>query len=304
MDLMLRDPAFPDERSFDVRLEDGAMASIRVFGHGPRLVASHGNGLAIDAFRDFWQGFIADFETVVVDFRHHGRSSPYLGVQHAWPQMVRDFDVILAGIARELGDAPSVGAFHSMSALTALLHASDHATPWIGIVGFEPPATPPAGHPAHADFAAVNGKLAERAAKRRFEFGAIQDLVDSFRRSPSFAGIADDGLQALARSTLRWNDARQLYELACAREFEASVFEMQELDGAWEKICRVTVPVQLVTGLPPKGGPSGFNHIQRALADDGGFALAAVRDATHFMQIEKPAECASLVKAFYATLNK
>lgn len=304
IDHIARAPAIPGERSFDVRLEDGATASVRVFGRGPRIIASHGNGLAIDAFQSFWRAFVPDFETVVFDFRHHGRSSPYRGVRHPWPQLVRDLDVILAGIARELGPAPSLGAFHSMSALTALLHASGHATPWTGIVGFEPPATPPASHPAHAPFKAVNAKLAERAARRREEFGSVQELVDSFRRSPTFAGIDQDGLDALAASALRWNDDRQLFELACAREFEAAIFGMQDLEGSWEKICGVSVPVQLVTGLQPTGEPSGFNIIQRALADDGGFGFATVQDATHFMQIEKPAACAALVTQFNASLQK
>ncbi|MET0222565.1 MAG: alpha/beta hydrolase [Tardiphaga sp.] len=295
-------PTFPGERAFDIRLEDGATASVRVYGRGPRIIASHGNGLAIDAFQGFWGAFIPDFETVVFDFRHHGRSSPYQGVAHPWPQLVRDFDMILAGIAGELGPAPSLGAFHSMSALTALLHASDHATPWTGIVAFEPPATPPADHPGYAAFKAVNGTLAERAAKRRTEFPTVEDLVESFRRSPAFAGVDQDAVQALAASSLRWNADRRLFELACAREFEAGIFAMQDLDGAWEKICGVTLPVQIVTGLPPTGGSSGFNIIERALADDGGFGFATIHDATHFMQMEKPAECAALVARFHASL--
>jgi pimeloyl-ACP methyl ester carboxylesterase len=295
-------PTFPGERAFDIRLEDGASASVRVYGRGPRIIASHGNGLAIDAFRSFWGALMADFEVVVFDFRHHGRSSPYRGVTHPWPQLLRDFDVILRGIADELGPAPSLGAFHSMSALTALLHASDHATPWTGIVAFEPPATPPPDHPGYAAFKAVNQSLADRAARRRTEFPAVQELVDSFRRSPAFAGIDQDGVHALAASSLRWNAERQLFELACAREFEAGIFAMQDLDGAWDRICSVTLPVQLVTGLAPNGEPSSFTIIERALADKGGFEFATIKDATHFMQIEKPAECAALVAQFHASL--
>jgi pimeloyl-ACP methyl ester carboxylesterase len=295
-------PAFPGERAFDIRLEDGATASVRVYGRGPRIIASHGNGLAIDAFQGFWGAFIPDFETVVFDFRHHGRSSPYQGVAHPWPQMVRDFDVILRGIADELGPAPSLGAFHSMSALTALLHAADYATPWTGIVAFEPPATPPADHPGYAAFRAVNQTLAERAAKRRTEFPAVQDLVDSFRRSPAFAGVDQDGVQRLAASSLRWNADRQIFELACAREFEADIFAMQDLDGAWQKVSGVALPIILVSGMPPTGEPSSFTIIERALADAGGFEFATIQDATHFMQIEKPAECAALVAQFHASL--
>ena len=309
MDQISPAPPTSERQAFDVPLDGGATAHVRVFGRGPRVVCSHGNGLAIDAFRAFWQVLATDFEVVAVDLRHHGRSSPYtaaypIGPDSVWPQMIRDFDVILTGIGSELGAAPSLGAFHSMSALTALLHATSHATPWIGIVGFEPPVTPPLGHPDHAPFSSLNGKLAERAAQRRTTFGAVSELADSFRRSPAFAGVDDVSLLALAQATLRWDGDRNLYELACAREVEAAIFAMRQLDGAWDAISGLTLPVQLVAGLPPGGAPSGFVDVERALAAQGGFAFTTVPDATHFMQLEKPAACAALVAAFHALLTR
>jgi pimeloyl-ACP methyl ester carboxylesterase len=303
MDQTSRMADSPAERhSFQVVLEDGATASIRVYGTGPRVICSHGNGLAIDAFKSFWRLFPDDYETVVFDFRHHGRSSPYThAVSHVWPQLVRDYEAIMQGITRELGAAPSLGAFHSMSALTTLLHAAEYASPWIGIVGFEPPATPPSHYPEFENFRGDNNRLAERAAKRRSEFPDIQTLFDSYRRSSAFAGVDDAGLEALAASTLRWNDHKQFYELACAREFEGAIFAMQELEGAWERMSKVKVPVHIVTGQPATGS-SPFNDVERAFARDGGFGFSVVPDASHFMQMEKPAECAAIVRAFHASL--
>jgi pimeloyl-ACP methyl ester carboxylesterase len=287
---------------FSVQLEDGATASVRVYGSGPRVISSHGNGLSADAFQSFWRLFIPDYETVVFDFRHHGRSSPLTKpIPHVWPQLVRDYDAIMQGISSELGAAPSLGAFHSMAALTTLLHAAEYPSPWIGIVGFEPPATPPPHYPEFPLFRADNGRLAERTMKRRFEFENVQELYESYRRSSAFSGVDDAGLQALAASTLRWNADRQLYELACAREFEASIFAMQDLEGAWERMCTIELPVQLVAGVPPTG-TSPFIATESALARDGGFAFTTVKDATHFMQMEKPQECAAIVRAFHAGL--
>ncbi len=297
-------PALPAEKHvFDVLLEDGASVSVRVYGNGPRVICSHGNGLAADAFRSFWQLFIDDYETVVFDFRHHGRSSPLnKPIPKVWPQLIRDYDVIMKGIAREIGAAPSLGAFHSMSALTTLLHASEYESPWIGIVGFEPPVKPPSHYPEFEIFRADNSRLAERTTKRRFEFNEVQELFDSYRRSSAFAGVDDAGLQALATSTLRWNADKQLYELACPRELEASIFAMQDIEGAWERMCKVKVPVQLVAGEPTTG-TSPFMAIESAFARDGGFSFTTVKDATHFMQMEKPEECAAIVRAFHASLR-
>ncbi|MCX7321005.1 MAG: alpha/beta hydrolase [Hyphomicrobiales bacterium] len=291
------------KHAFDVRLDDGATASVRVYGSGPRVICSHGNGLAADAFQSFWRLFIPDYETVVFDFRHHGRSSPYVKpIPHVWPQLIRDYDVIMTGISREIGAAPSLGAFHSMSALATLLHASEYKSPWIGIVGFEPPATPPSHYPEFQLFRADNGRLAERTIKRRFEFDHVQELFESYRRSSAFAGVDDAGLQALAASTLRWNADRKLYELACAREFEASIFAMQDLEGAWERMCKLKTPVHLVAG-EPTNGTSPFVAVEAALARDGGFDFTTVKDASHFMQMEKPETCAAIVRAFHAGLQ-
>jgi pimeloyl-ACP methyl ester carboxylesterase len=303
MDHSLHTAVAPAEtHAFDVQLDNGATASVRVYGHGPRLICSHGNGLAADAFQSFWRLFVDDYQTVVFDFRHHGRSSPYqTAIPQVWPQLIRDYEAIMAGITRELGAAPSLGAFHSMSALTTLLHATEYATPWIGIVGFEPPAVPPSHYPEFKAFGADNGRLAERTAKRRFKFTEIAELFESYRRSSAFAGVDDAGLQALATSTLRWNADKKLYELACAREFEASIFAMHDLDGAWERICTLDIPVHLVTG-EPSAGTSPFIAVERALARDGGFGFTILPGATHFMQMEKPAECAAIVRAFHASL--
>jgi pimeloyl-ACP methyl ester carboxylesterase len=297
-------PALPAARhTFDVRLDDGATASVRVYGNGPRVICSHGNGLAADAFQSFWRLFMPDYETVVFDFRHHGRSSPFeKPVPHVWPQLIRDYDLIMKGITREIGAAPSLGAFHSMSALATLLHASEYESPWIGIVGFEPPATPPSQYPEFQLFRADNGRLAERTLKRRFEFDHVQELFESYRRSSAFAGVDDAGLQALAASTLRWNAERKLYELACAREFEASIFAMQDLECAWERMCKLKIPVQLVAGEPTNGS-SPFVAVERVFARDGGFAFTTVKDASHFMQMEKPEQCAAIVRAFHAGLK-
>ncbi|WP_398472055.1 alpha/beta fold hydrolase [Tardiphaga sp.] len=301
-------PALPAEKhAFDVQLEDGATASVRVYGQGsgsnPRIISSHGNGLAADAFQSFWRLFIPDYETVVFDFRHHGRSSPFdKPIPHVWPQLIRDYDAIMKGITREIGPAPSLGAFHSMSALTTLLHASEYESPWIGIVGFEPPATPPTRYPEFQMFRADNNRLAERTIKRRFEFNTVQELFDSYRRSSAFTGVDDAGLQALAASTLRWREDKQLYELACPREFEASIFAMQDLEGAWERMCKIEIPVQLVAGQPATG-TSPFIIIESAFARDGGFDFVTVDDASHFMQMEKPEECAAIVRNFHAGLG-
>jgi pimeloyl-ACP methyl ester carboxylesterase len=292
-----------ESSSFPVELEDGALVVVRVCGRGPRLVLSHGNGFAIDAYRRFWERFTDRYQVVTFDFRHHGRSSPYRGMTEVWPQLIRDFDVILGAVESELGKAPSLGAFHSMSALTALLHAAEHASPWIGIVAFEPPVRPPVAHPDYEAFMDLNRKLAVRAARRRSEFADAAVLVDSFCRTASFDAIDQDGLQLLAEATLRWSEPKHLFELACAPELESSIFDMQGLDHAWPRISRVKIPVNLVAGLQGDAEFGTIAAIERDLARNAGFSFSTVSNASHFLQLEKPAECAAIVDAFHAALT-
>src|SRR4051812_6009339 len=113
--LPLKDASPAPQRRFDVVLEDGATVSVRVYGSGPRLVMSHGNGLAIDAYAPFWVRLTARYQVVIFDFRHHGLSSPYRGPLENWPQFIRDFGHIISAIERELNPAPCIGVFHSMS---------------------------------------------------------------------------------------------------------------------------------------------------------------------------------------------
>jgi pimeloyl-ACP methyl ester carboxylesterase len=292
-----------ENRSFQVELEDGAFVVVRVCGSGPRLVLSHGNGFAIDAYRRFWERFTDRYQVVTFDFRHHGKSSPWRGITNVWPQLVRDFDVILKAVESELGKAPSVGVFHSMSALAALLHAAEHAAPWIGIVAFEPPVRPPLAHPDYEAFMDLNRKLAERAVRRRSQFPDTAVLVESFRRAASFDAIDQDGLQLLADATLRWNEPKGLFELACAPELESNIFGMQGLDHAWSRISRLKTPVDLVAGLQGDGGFGVIARIERDLARDAGFSFSTVANASHFLQLEKPGECAAIVDAFHARLT-
>ena len=87
-------------RVIDVALQDGATIKLRVYGRGPRLVMSHGNGLAIDAYRPFWSSFLDRHEVVIFDFRHHGLSSPYQCQMQNWPSFIADFGVVLATMLR------------------------------------------------------------------------------------------------------------------------------------------------------------------------------------------------------------
>ena len=61
--------------TFDVPLDDGSVTVVRRHGNptGPRLVMSHGTGLAIDLYVPFWSAFLDDFDLFVHDLRGKSR---------------------------------------------------------------------------------------------------------------------------------------------------------------------------------------------------------------------------------------
>ncbi len=63
--------------TFDVVLNDGAKIRMRRHGNpdGVRLLLTHGNGFAADAYYPYWQHLLQKFDLLVFDFRNHGRST-------------------------------------------------------------------------------------------------------------------------------------------------------------------------------------------------------------------------------------
>ena len=107
----------------DVRVDDETVITLRRHGNpdGPRLVLSHGNGLAIDLYYPFWSLLADDFDLIVYDLRNHGWNSITSLQNHNIPTLVQDHDEVMDAIDLHYGDKPKVGIFHSVSALITLL---------------------------------------------------------------------------------------------------------------------------------------------------------------------------------------
>ena len=82
--------------AFDVKMPDGATIHVRQHGlaGAPRLVLSHGNGLAIDGYFPFWGPLRERYEVVLFDFRNHGHNPLHTLEGHTWQNFVADMDVV------------------------------------------------------------------------------------------------------------------------------------------------------------------------------------------------------------------
>jgi pimeloyl-ACP methyl ester carboxylesterase len=59
----------------DISMDDGAVIRVRRHSRGKqRLLFSHGNGFAINAYYPLWRLFLDNYEVVVFDVRNHGQN--------------------------------------------------------------------------------------------------------------------------------------------------------------------------------------------------------------------------------------
>ncbi len=160
--------------TFEVPLEDGARIRMRRHGNpdGVRLLVTHGNGFAADAYYPYWQHLLSKFDVLVFDFRNHGQNVPVAPANHHYAQLSRDLERVVQEVKTKLGPRKTAGIFHSMSARTAMKHAIEIGWRWDALVLFDPPDVPLKGHPLYASMEVFENKLTEWAKGRRRRFAS------------------------------------------------------------------------------------------------------------------------------------
>ncbi|MYI70476.1 MAG: alpha/beta hydrolase, partial [Boseongicola sp. SB0673_bin_14] len=208
--------------TLDVRLDGRTVTTVRQHGNplGPRLVLSHGNGLAVDAYYPFWSRLADDFDLMVFDLRNHGINKVGLRQDHNIPTLISDHDLILSAVVREYGEKPTVGVFHSLSALIALLSFSDACS---ALVLFDPPLCKPAA--SEQEFIRSAERTAAMIRSRTVRFRSERQFAELLSVFPGFARVVPGARELAARSTLRRSADGEGFELRCPREYEAQIAE-------------------------------------------------------------------------------
>ncbi len=288
--------------SFDVDLEDGAKIRVRRHGNpnGVRLMVTHGNGFAADAYLPFWQLLTPRYDVLVYDFRNHGQNIPVEPANHNYTQLSRDLERIVQGINSRLGNKTTAGIFHSMSGRTAMKHAIEIGWRWDALVLFDPPNVPPVTHPRYAPMEAFEKKLTDWALGRRRAFATVDELADEYLQSRATRGWVSGAHELMARSVLRRSPDGDGYVLVCAPKNEAAIYAEALSLNLWPRAQEFDGPVKLIGADPDmKGGPTTALTNQ-ALGVENGYDYDFVPGTGHLLQIEKPAECARLVEEFLA----
>lgn len=289
----------------DLIMADGATVRLRRHGNpaGPRLVLSHGNGLATDAYLPFWSLLAPRHDVVLFDMRNHGQNPLRGAAGHDWPHFARDIGEIRAGIARAFGAKPTVGVFHSLSAIAATAALVEHGTAWDALVLFDPPFEPRPGHPAAATHAAYMAEMAARARRRPERYRDPRVFTFQLVGGREFKQWVAGAHALFAEATLRPDPAAGDWVLACPRELEARVFETNLDATLWPRLAGCAVPLKLIGADPDLAGAKPTPAIVRDMAAELGLAYEAVPGTTHFLQIERPEACVEAVERFLGPLG-
>lgn len=278
----------------DVDVDDDTVITLRRHGNpvGPRLVLSHGNGLAIDLYYPFWVLLADDFDLIVHDLRNHGRNPVGPLASHTVPALVHDNDKILEAIDQHYGAKPKVGVYHSTSALATLL-SPNKGGDLAARVLFDPPLCKPGR--GHKEFEEAAKHLSAAARRRSTRFQSREQLASVLSSLPNLQHVVPGVHELFARTTLRKCADGEGYELRCPREYEAQIVEYASAFAVLVDFDAQTSPTKVIGADPtlPYSYLPTFD-----LSDLFTVGYDFLPGATHFLQLEQPQECVKLMREF------
>lgn len=285
--------------TFTAEMTDGAEIILRHHARpgATRLFISNGNGFAVDGYRVFWEPLLADFDVVLFDMRNHGHN-PWCGADgHHYAQMGRDLASVHEAATATLGQAKSVGVFHSMSSRAAMKGAVDHGLPYDALALYDPPCVPPQEHPLFPAMREFELKLVSWAMERREHFTSPDELAADYAAARPSAKWLAQARADMAKAVLK-GDAENGYHLICQRELEATIYLAALTIHLWPDASELGVPTKLIGADPEGRGAPPTGPANKALAEKGSYDYHGMEHAGHLLQIEKPEECRAVLLSF------
>ena len=264
---------------------------------GLRLVMSHGNGLAIDLYYPFWSLLADEFDLIVYDLRNHGWNELSALENHNVPSLVSDHDAILKAIDQEYGEKPQVGVFHSVSALVSLL-SPVRGGRFSALVLFDPPLCKPGR--SHKEFEAAAIRTAGLARSRTEMFRSREELSNILPFLTPFQRFVPGAFDLMARTTLRERRDEAGYQLRCPPEYEAQIIDYAGVFGVAVDFDTLKCPVKVI-GADPTLPYSYLPTLD--MTDILNVNYDFLPETTHFLQMERPKECAEAMLGFLGSID-
>ena len=280
--------------AFDATMADGTVIRVRRHGSpdGPRILLSHGNGQSADGYYPFWSHLTERFDLFVYDLRSHGLNPVGAQETHNIGAFGDDCGGVLDAIGARFGEKPTIGVYHSVSALGALLHAQA-SDAFAALVLFDAPVCKPGLTPEEMGVRFERGAAGTRRRPDRFE--SREELAESLRRNPMYQRVRPGVPDLLAETVLRPAADGSGYELCCPKEYEAQAY-----DGAVRWCVQVDLdalrcPIKVI-GSDPTTPFSFFPGVDLSELIQANYDF--LPDTSHFLQLEEPEQCAALAIQF------
>ena len=278
----------------DVRVDEDTVITLRRHGNpeGPRLVLTHGNGLAIDLYYPFWSLLADDFDLVVYDLRNHGWNTVSTLENHNIPTLVSDHDLIMEAIDRNFGKKPKIGVFHSVSGLISLLSPTK-GSGFEARILFDPPLCKPGRN--YFDFEEATALLVEMTRRRTHRFRTRESFSQVLGFLPHFKRVVPGVYDLFAKTTLRESTNQRGYELCCPPEYEAQMIDYAGIYAVLIDFGTMKCPTKVI-GADPTLQYSYLPTLD--LSDIMTVDYDFLPDATHFLQLEEPEQCVDAMREF------
>ena len=284
--------------SLEVSVDERTSVTVRRHGNpdGPRLVLSHGSGLAIDLYYPFWSLLADQFDLVVYDFRNHGWNPVGDRGSHNLSVFVSDNERIFRAIDHHFGNKPRIGVFHSISALTVLLQASNAG--FSALVLFDPPLCKPGFSEASLD--SHSERLAKFIRQRASKFESRMQFTTLLRYAPQFDHVLPGVTDLVSQTTLRDCSSGTGYELCCPPEYEAQSIEHIYAWAVLVDFEKISCPIKVIGADPTLP----YSFLPTTTLDEvASLDYDFVPECTHLLQLEQPEVCVAMMLAFLETLG-
>ena len=277
----------------EVAVDESTTVTLRRHGNadGPRLVLSHGSGLAIDLYYPFWSLLADQFDLLVYDFRNHGWNPVGDRRSHNLPAFVSDNKRIFRAIDDHFGNKPRIGVFHSISALTALLQHSNSG--FSALVLFDPPLCKPGFSAASLD--SHSERLAKFIRQRASKFESRTQFAKLLRYAPQFDHVLPGVMDLVSQTTLRDCSSGTGYELCCPPEYEAQAIEHIYAWAVLVEFEKISCPIKVIGADPTLP----YSFLPTTTLDEvARLDYDFVPESTHLLQLEQPEVCVAMMLRF------
>lgn len=281
--------------------EDGAAIELRRYGNpdGVRIFGSHGNGFAIDPYWPFFSHLAEEFDLVLFDLRSHGRNPTHKLDLHHITTFASDLESILKTVDQRFGKKPAFGIFHSVSAITALVHARDYRWAWSGLALIDPPIIPSPGHELYEYAYEFEHKISAWAASRENQFESPEVLGEILRSSKSRQHWQPGTHQTMADCTLLEDAKTGAYRLCCPGAYESQIYADNAELNLVPSLADIPGPLLFLCADPGIKGAWSPAKVNAAVAASHGHHYEIIAGSSHMLQLEHPEQAANRIRAFF-----